>query len=246
MQFLPRIIAGCRNVLALVMFGSSLLLAGCTTVSGPDPGEPEYQSTPPTTQVPPESRNGAIYQAGHGLILFEDVRARRVGDMLTVLLREQTDAEKAASTDIEKDSNHGVGLQSSGLSGDSDVANLVNIGGVFDQDRELSLEQSSEFEGESESDQSNRLEGEITVTVAEVLPNGNLVIQGEKWITINQGEEYIRIRGIVRPADIGPNNSVLSTRIADARIAYSGKGAQQDSNIPGWLAKFFMSGLFLL
>ena len=223
-----------------------LLLSGCTSLTGPEPGAPEYRSVAPPSAPPPQARKGAIYQAGHELVLFEDVRARRVGDMLTVLLREQTDAEKSASTDINKESSNGVELQSSGLNDGTGISNLLNIGGIFDQDRSVSMDQSSEFEGEGDSDQSNRLEGQITVTVSNVLPNGNLEIQGEKWILINQGEEYIRLRGIVRPEDIGPNNTVLSNRIANARIGYSGKGTVQDSNIPGWLTKFFMSAVFLL
>lgn len=233
--------------LLAVLFGiNSFILAGCTSLTGPEPGEPEYRSVAPLSAPPPATRNGAIYQAGHELVLFEDVKARRVGDMLTVLLRERTDAEKSANTEISKESDHGVELQSSGLSDGSAISNLLNIGGIFDQDRNLSLGHSSEFEGEGDSDQSNRLEGEITVTVSNVLPNGNLEIQGEKWILINQGKEYIRLRGIVRPEDIGHNNTVLSNRIANARIGYSGKGAVQESNIPGWLAKFFMSAIFLL
>ena len=74
-----------------------------------------------------------------------------------------------------------------------------------------------------------------------MLPNGNLRIQGEKWIAINQGDEYVRLRGIVRPVDIGPSNTVLSTQVADAQISYRGKGAPADSNAMGWLARFFIT-----
>lgn len=234
------------RLLIALLAASMLLVSGCTSLTGPEPGEPEYRSVAPPPAPSAASRNGAIYQAGHELVLFEDVKARRVGDMLTVLLRERTDAEKSANTEISKESNNGVELQSSGLSDGSGISNLLNIGGIFDQDRSFSLGHSSEFEGEGDSDQSNRLEGQITVTVSNVLPNGNLEIQGEKWILINQGKEYIRLRGIVRPEDIGPDNTVLSNRIANAHIGYSGKGTIQDSNIPGWLAKFFMSAIFLL
>jgi flagellar L-ring protein precursor FlgH len=83
----------------------------------------------------------------------------------------------------------------------------------------------------------------VTVTVAQVLPNGNLVVQGEKWITINHGDEFIRIRGIVRPMDIGPDNSVPSTKVADAQILYSGKGSMARAQRPGWLTEFFLSPL---
>src|SRR5690606_39021158 len=97
-----------------------------------------------------------------------------------------------------------------------------------------------DFSGEGSSSQSNRLDGDITVTVAHVYSNGNLLVQGEKWMTLNQGEEYIRISGIVRPTDIGPGNSVPSYKVADARIAYSGNGAINDANRPGFLSRFFL------
>jgi flagellar L-ring protein precursor FlgH len=100
------------------------------------------------------------------------------------------------------------------------------------------------FSGQADSSQSNRLDGSITVTVAERLPNGNLVVRGEKMIQINQGEELIRVQGIVRPVDIGPQNTVPSTKIADARISYGGKGTLADANRPGWLSRFFNSPWF--
>ena len=100
------------------------------------------------------------------------------------------------------------------------------------------------FDGKSDSSQSNKLEGSITVTVAERLPNGNLLVRGEKRITINQGQEFVRLQGIVRPVDIGPANTVPSTKIADATITYTGKGALADSNRQGWLSRFFNSPWF--
>ncbi len=97
------------------------------------------------------------------------------------------------------------------------------------------------FNGAGSAEQSNALSGSIAVTVAEVLTNGNLVVQGEKWIKINQGKEYIRLRGIVRPVDIGADNAVLSTQVADAELAYGGTGAVASSSKPGWLSRFFQS-----
>jgi flagellar L-ring protein FlgH len=82
------------------------------------------------------------------------------------------------------------------------------------------------------------------VTVADVLPNGNLVVRGEKWLTLNQGDEYIQISGIVRPIDIRTDNTVLSGLVADARITYSGKGMVADSNKMGWLSRFFASAIW--
>jgi len=91
---------------------------------------------------------------------------------------------------------------------------------------------------------SNSLSGNITVTVHDIMPNGTLVVRGEKWLTLNQGEEYIRVSGMVRPQDIGQDNSVPSTKLADARIEYAGTGSVSDTNVTGWMTRFFISPLW--
>jgi flagellar L-ring protein precursor FlgH len=107
---------------------------------------------------------------------------------------------------------------------------------------ENSIAHNRTFSGDADADQSNSLEGNITVTVAEILPNGNLIVRGEKWITLNRGDEFIRISGIIRPDDIAPDNTVVSTRLANAKISYSGTGTLADSQTMGWFSKFFNSG----
>jgi len=164
-----------------------------------------------------------------------DLRARSVGDILTVLLVEKTDASKESSSSSAKDSNVDTGIPIFGGRG-------ITNRGVPILNNEIAS--SNSFDGKADSSQSNKLNGSITVTVADRLPNGNLLVRGEKRITINQGEEYIRLQGIVRPIDIGPRNTVPSTQIADAQIIYSGKGHQADSNHPGWLTRFFNSPWF--
>lgn len=209
-----------------------LALGGCTTVMTPGPGE-DANYAPVTTeaeQPAAAAASGSIYNtsaAGRGgrpLTLFEDERARRVGDVLTVLLREETSGEKSSNTTTERDAS----------------AELSVTTPVGDE----SVESTTDFEGESEADQSNRLNGSITVQVAEVLSSGNLVVRGEKWLTINHGREYLRLRGIVRPEDIEPDNTVLSTAVANARIAYGGQGALADNNRAGWLTRFFQGPLW--
>ncbi|MDF3013473.1 MAG: flgH, partial [Cellvibrio sp.] len=108
------------------------------------------------------------------------------------------------------------------------------------------LEQDRTFDGSADADQSNSLQGNITVTIAEILPNGNLMVRGEKWITLNRGDEFIRISGLVRPEDIAPDNTILSTRLANAKISYSGTGALADASSMGWLSRFFNSALWPL
>ena len=106
------------------------------------------------------------------------------------------------------------------------------------------MESSQSFDGEGDSSQRNQLDGSVSVVVVDVMPNGYLIVEGEKWIGINQGEEFIKVSGIVRPQDVRYDNSVLSTQLANANIAYRGKGALADSNTQGWLARFFNSPIW--
>jgi flagellar L-ring protein precursor FlgH len=216
-----------RTVLAT---GALLALNGCSTLQiGAQPGL--YAPTPAPAHAPPPATSGTIYQPGLELSLFADVKARRVGDTVTIRLAERTQASKSASTDAKKDSTIDTGFP-------------VLMGGPVTMNGDEILnnqwETTQDFEGEGNSSQSNRLEGNITVTVAEVYPNGNLLVRGEKWLTLNQGEEFVQISGIVRPVDIASDNSVPSFKVADARITYSGKGTLADANRPGLLARFFM------
>jgi flagellar L-ring protein precursor FlgH len=207
-----------------------LMLTGCATpYMGVRPGQ--YPPAPAPQYAPAAATSGTIYQPARGLSLFDDVKARRVGDTVTIRLAERTQASKSASTDAKKDSSIDTGLPTL-------LGTGVTVNGKEILNNEWQTKQ--EFAGKGNSSQSNRLDGNITVTVAEVYPNGNLLVRGEKWLTLNQGEEFVQISGIVRPVDIGPDNSVPSFKVADARITYAGKGALADSNSPGFLARFFM------
>ena len=163
------------------------------------------------------------------------ISVERFSVVVTVLLVEATDAAKKSDTTLDKSST-------------TSIPNPVLAGKLrdFGDDNTLGFELESDtaFDGESASNQSNSLEGSITVTVAKVYPGGNLYVQGEKWIQINQGNEYIRLRGIIRPVDISSDNSILSTKIADARMSYSGTGATADVNKAGWLSRFFISPIW--
>ncbi len=217
-----------RVALAAALFA---LLAGCgSTPEVADSGD--WQSSAPPEPLP--GYQGSIFQAGRGISLFVDNRARQVGDAITITLQEQTDASKQSSTATSKD-------QEIDIPGPTIFGRGVTKGGVPILTTDLEADQ--EFSGEGSSSQSNRLSGSITVTVSEVLANGNLRVRGEKWLTINQGEEFIRLTGIVRPQDIDADNSVPSFKLADARITYAGKGALADANRMGWLGRFFQSVL---
>ena len=215
-----------RTITAVIACG---LLAACA-------GRPVDEMPPlkpaPIQPVYEASTSGSIYRAGTEVRLFEDLRAGRVGDILTIRLVERTDASKNSQTQTAKTT--AATLANPTVFGRPITRNGAPVfGGSIDSD--------SSFDGQGTSSQSNSLTGDITVTVIERQPNGNLVIQGEKWLTINQGREFVRVTGTVRPNDIGTDNSVLSTRIANAQIAYSGKGVLNDANRMSLLARFFNS-----
>jgi len=206
-------------------------LGGCASAPRVEPPEALPQ---PELQAPARQVNGAIFQTGYDVRLYEDRTARRVGDIVTVVLEEETDARKAAETNLDK-------------SFDMSMAAPTLLGHIPTYRGEpISVEVAAErdFEGGGDSSQSNELSGTLTATVVRVEPNGNLVIQGQKRLTLNRGDEYVTITGVVRPEDVGADNTVSSTRVASARISYTGTGALADSNTVGWLSRVFFSVLW--
>jgi len=216
----------------LVLFGVLVLaaLGGCATVQKKPPKEDDQLSWALQPEQP--ASNGAIYQVGRDVALFENPVARHIGDTVTIVLSESTAAKKSATTNTAKSTNQT-------LPGISVLGKAVTIKG--NPITSASIDDSSKFAGEGDSAQSNSLTGYITCTVTRVLPNGNLYIRGEKWIGINQGSEYVRLSGVVRPIDIAPDNSVPSLKVGAANISYGGKGALADANNQGWLSRFFNS-----
>ena len=220
-----------HKVASLIVAISLAALSGCSVMptadesyAPPMPQQPVYE--PPTS--------GAIYRSGTDVRLFEDRKASRVGDILTVRLVESTNASKNSATSTSKTTE--AALQNPTILGIPVTRDGTNL-------FEGSLSGEQTFDGSGTSSQSNSLSGDITVTVVERYPNGNLRIRGEKWVTLNQGQEFIRLSGIVRPTDIEPNNSLASTRIADAQITYSSKGVMAAANKMGWVSRFFHSVL---
>jgi flagellar L-ring protein precursor FlgH len=182
---------------------------------------------------PPTPRtDGAIYQAGQQVELFADLKARRVGDVLTIRLTEATNASKSAVTKTTK-------ATAVDNTGPTVMGRTITTAGVpiFT----TTLKGADSFDGEGSSTQGNSLAGSLTVTVMEVQSNGNLVIQGDKTLKLNQGDEFVHVSGVVRRADIAADNTVTSDKVADAHISYSGKGVIDSSNRMGWLARFFNS-----
>jgi flagellar L-ring protein precursor FlgH len=223
----------CRFVLTGMIV---VLASACMALRPAYPGsDPRYAATLPPEMPPADSArgpavsDGSIYQGATGVSLFTDNTARRVGDVLGIVLAERTNAKKSAEASSTKDSK-------------VDIPNPVVFGEEYNLNSAVTGNRS--FDGKGDAAQSNLLEGTITVTVAAVLANGNLVVQGEKWVRINEGEEYVRLRGIVRPVDIRFDNTVLSTQVADAHIGYGGTGTLAQSSSPGLLSRFFNSPLW--
>ena len=218
------------------------LLSGCQTQAPIK--DVSYAPVRPIAPPPAPRGNGSIYQAGHEIAWFEDIRAQRVGDLLTITLVENTRANKSAKSEAKKANT--TSLASPTILGSVptfDASGLFPLASNKDNTLAFELSSSNDFDGEGSASQSNALTGNITVTVIEVLPNRNLYVRGEKRIGINQGNEYIRLSGIVRMQDITPENTVESTRIADPTITYQGEGMVADANTMGWMARFF-NGVF--
>jgi flagellar L-ring protein precursor FlgH len=167
--------------------------------------------------------------------LFEDNKAMRVGDVLTIKLKELTQANKADDLNARKDVD--VLVSTPTVSG-------FALSSLTGNDAAPKVTAKRDFNGEGEANQSNSLIGDISVTVTELLPNGNLKVRGEKRVTLNQGDEYIRLSGIVRPVDIDADNTIASDKVADATIMYTGEGAMADASKMGWLSRIIYSPWF--
>ena len=209
-----------------------LLLTACTSVP---PRDPEFAPVQPASLRPPIQNSGSIYQSGYDMRLFEDNKAMRVGDILTITLQESTQAKKADDLNTKKDNNVAVSAPS--------IAGFA-LSALTGNDAKTELAAKRAFTGQGKADQSNSLDGNISVTVTELLPNGNLKVRGEKRVTLNQGDEYIRLSGIVRPVDIDANNTITSDKVADATIMYTGEGAMADASKMGWLSRAIFSPWF--
>ena len=171
--------------------------------------------------------NGSIFQASTGYAaLYEGTRARRVGDPLTIVLVEATAASKSANSKLG--SSGGLSL----------IPPTTGRLALF-QGTDVSMSGSRNFNGSGAADQSNSLSGEVSVTVSKVLSNGTMLVQGQKRVTLNRGDEFLKIKGLVRTADVDRDNRVLSTRVADAQISYTGKGDVARAGRQGWLGRFF-------
>jgi len=204
-----------------------MLLAGCATPAQVAMRDDDDDHMP-LQRMARGGVSGGVFTADT-VSLTSDSRAYRVGDAVTVILQETTQASKRAGTSISKGSSIGI-------------SPLAALGKVYDKVA-VDITADRDFQGDATSTQQNALSGSLTVIVQEVLPNGLLRVAGEKNLMLNQGEEFVRLKGFVRAADVDADNRVSSLRVANARIAYSARGALADANQPGWLTRFFNSPL---
>jgi flagellar L-ring protein precursor FlgH len=217
--------------LFIVCLLATSLLAGCVSTHSKKEARKDDDDGTSWAQEPiAPATNGAIYQVGRDVTLFQNPIARHGGDVVTIVLSESTAAQKSAVTTTQKST-------SDTMPGISLLGKAVTLKG--NPVLSASVDDASKFDGEGNSTQSNSLTGNITATVSKVLPNGNLYIKGEKRIWINQGQESILVSGIIRPIDLATDNSVPSAKVASARFSYVGKGAINDANTQGWLSRFF-------
>jgi flagellar L-ring protein precursor FlgH len=194
------------------------------------PDDPYYAPVSAQNLRQPNPVTGSIVNLNSRRDLYGNGRAAQIGDIISIILEESTSASKNAKSSADKSSS--TVLTAPTVFGNELKRFNSNISGP-----------TTSFEGEGKSDISNSLNGSISVTVHDVLPNGILVVRGEKWLNLNQGDEYIQVSGMVRPQDITADNTVPSAKLADARISYSGTGQVSDTNVMGWLSKFFISAL---
>jgi flagellar L-ring protein precursor FlgH len=213
------------------MTRKTLILTACllTSACGMEGGRPQVGFAPvlPPAPVQDVARNGAIYQQAAGYTaLHEGTRARRVGDLVTVMLVESLDSSKSTSANTGRSGAAGI---------DPPTAGLLS----FLNPDALNAEAEASFNGQGNASQRSTLSGSITVTISEVRPNGTALVVGERRMQLSQGNEWVQLAGIMRLADVSAENRVLSTQIADAQIIYGGNGAIQQASRPGWLSRFF-------
>lgn len=193
--------------------------------------EPSY---PMNLAQSPQSQNGSLYRPANSVNLFNDSRAHRVGDIITIKLVEKFNAKKKdeASYDKSNRADFGVSTPLNFLGRSAgQIYSPLGSGGI-------GYGSSSNFKGKSDVKQDSSVNGFVAVTVIEVIPNGNLVVRGEKWITVHDGEEKIQFAGIIRPQDIEPDNTIASTKVADVRMVYKDTGIAGDTARPGAVTKF--------
>ena len=226
-----------RTVLALL---SASLLAGCFM-------SPQVRVHEPTTVRPPEPpvvrhQGGAIFQSASYRPLFEDRRARAIGDTLVVVINEKINASQKSATSVSRSGSVAVDVPTVNMPFLNGIPILKQIPDKT-QGTAIDASSSNKMDGKGQTESTNVFTGTIAVTVMDVLPNGNLVVSGEKQLGTNREKEALRFSGVVDPKTIMAGNTVSSAQVADARLDYKGEGQIDSAQVAGWLARFFLTFL---
>jgi flagellar L-ring protein precursor FlgH len=219
---------------SLLFIITFIAISGCASIEQAKtlPDDPDFAPILPEMEESSIIPTGSLFKANYVNNIYSDSKAHRVGDIISVILSESTQAQKNAKTELKKENS-------------ATLDPIIGLGGAavnFKNDAlQFGYNQGSDFSGDSKTNQGNSLNGNISVHVLRVLPNGNLMIRGEKWMSLNNGDEYIRLTGVIRAQDISSSNTIISSKIANARIQYAGTGTFADIQEQGWLSSFFSS-----
>ena len=209
----------------------AFVLAGCQVLNAPPPVDvAQPTSVRPLPVAAPQVNNGAIFQTGQYRPLFEDYRARLVGDTLTVQIVERVSASQKSNSSVDKTGK---------IEGSVTALPYIKAGAL--NKAAVAGGSSNAFEGKGSTDTANDFSGVINVTVTEVLPNGHLIIAGEKQIGVNFNTDVLRFSGQVDPLMIRPGNVIASAQIANVRIEHRGRGQQAEAQGIGWLSRIFLN-----
>ena len=206
------------------------VLAGCNTVPATNVHQP--MSVRPAPRMDVVGGNGSIYQASTGRPLFEDRRARYVGDTITITITENTSASKTSNNKLDRSATN--------------VASVTAMSRLLGQSAlglDLNTSTANAFEGKGDAANKNIFSGSITVTVIDVLPNGNLMVSGEKQLAVGNEQEFVRLSGVVNPSFVDAANTISSSKVADARIEYKSAGQLSEGMAMAWLGRFFLNVL---
>lgn len=221
--------AACSKVAALAAVA---VLSACAQTYTPKVDVMQPSSARPVVLAPPLVANGSIYQNAGYRPLFEDYRARQVGDTVTVTITEKVSATQKSTSSINKSGTVDTSVTAFPFLKSNTLSKLTS-----------NAETKNDFSGKGSTENTNDFSGNITATVIEVLSNGHLIISGEKQIGVNQNVDVLRFSGQIDPRAIQPGNTVASTQIANVRLEHRGRGAQADAQEIGWVGRFFLSVL---
>lgn len=223
------------NSSKILLVWAMIMAAGCSTVPPTNVHQP--MTARPVARSDVQPNNGSIFQVASVRPLFEDRRARYVGDTITVNITENNAASADSKTDVSRTANTTASIDALNVYpfNRKPLTSLVGMN--------VDASSSNTFKGAGDVENNNTFTGTITVTVIDVLPNGNLLVSGEKQVSIGHQQEFIRLSGVVDPNQILANNSIPSSRVADARVEYKASGTISEAQVMGWLARFFLSVL---